>query len=560
MCGIWCYCRKTDTEAEAGAPSKEEIDRCISSIRPRGPEETVYNLESTWGFAFTRLAINGLKPGCGSQPFSAGPITWMCNGEIYNHKYLETSHNLRAHIAENGSDCEVIGHLYSVLNKDLVAWARALDGVFAIALYDRETSTLVLARDPYGVRPLYYGYPSEGETLYAASEIKALPSTAVGVQAFPPGYVATFTPTNGLKFHQYHSVPWVKNPMYGVNIIQNASELALRGALEAAVQKRLMTERPVAALLSGGLDSSLIAALVQRELKHLGKPPLETYSIGFAGSSDLKYARLVAKHIGSIHHEIVSTPEEFFAAIPQVIAAIESPDITTVRASVGNWLVAKYIKENSPSGAKVVFNGDGSDEVFGSYLYFYSAPTDEAYEAEVDRLLKDIHHFDVLRSDRSISSHGLEPRTPFLDKQFVAVARSIATKYLRPSETQPEKWLLRQAFSKVPLLPPEVLWRRKEAFSDGVSSQEKPWYQEIKERITVLLPSDAEIKANYPVLTPLTLEAYYYRKIYDGFYPNALTVPYFWMPRWSGAATDPSARTLAVYKKIDLSPSADIKA
>jgi asparagine synthase (glutamine-hydrolysing) len=544
MCGIWCYCG-----SGARTLSKEEIANCVSNIEARGPEETVYSLSANWGFGFTRLAINGLKPGCGSQPFSYGPFTWMCNGEIYNHKALEEQHRLGDSIVENGSDCEVIGHLYPVLDKDLIAWARALDGVFAIALYDHETSTLVLARDPYGVRPLYYGFI--GDTLYAASEIKGLPVATTGVKAFPPGHVATFTPAEGLIFQKYHAIPWLKNPMYGENIRHDAVAYSLKGALEAAIHKRLMTERPVAALLSGGLDSSLIAALVQRELKRLGKPPLETYSIGFAGSSDLKYARLVADHIGSVHHEIVSTPEEFFAAIPHVIAAIESPDITSVRASVGNWLVAKYIKENSPSGAKVVFNGDGSDEVFGSYLYFYSAPTDEAYEAEVDRLLTDIHHFDVLRSDRSISSHGLEPRTPFLDKQFVAVARSIATKYLRPSASQPEKWLLRQGFAATSLLPSEVLWRRKEAFSDGVSSQEKPWYQEIQERISgqgLEMPSEEEMKQLYPALTPLTLEAYYYRRIYDGFYPNALTVPYFWMPRWSGAATDPSARTLAVYR------------
>lgn len=561
MCGIWCYYGSNPI-------SNYEVEACVSRIKARGPEETVcirtnvqgYFQDCAWGFGFTRLAINGLlKNGC-SQPFSVPTnptseetsTTWMCNGEIYNHKALEARHNLQNVIVDKGSDCEVIGHLYNKLNKDVIAWARALDGVFAIALYDGETNTLILARDPYGVRPLYYGFI--GDTIYAASEIKGLPFGVQRVEAFPPGHVGRFRPRHSFHIQKYHSIPWIKNPSYSAKILHSAVTYPLKSALESAVYKRLMTERPVAALLSGGLDSSLIAALVQKELKRLGKPSLETYSIGFAGSSDLKHARMVAEHIGSVHHEIISTPDEFFAAIPHVIRDIESPDITTVRASVGNWLVAKYIKENSPSGAKVVFNGDGADEVFGSYLYFYNAPTDEAYEAEVERLLGDIHHFDVLRSDRSISSHGLEPRTPFLDKQFVALARSIDTKYLRPSATleynRPEKWILREAFANTPLLPLEVLWRRKEAFSDGVSGQEKSWYQEVQERVALQgleMRSKEEMTKLYPLLTPLTLEAYYYRKIYASYYPTILTVPYFWMPLWSGSATDPSARTLAIY-------------
>lgn len=559
MCGIWCYCCN-----EQGTPPPIDMaETCVRTLRARGPEETVYRLHTTWGFGFTRLAINGLKPGC-SQPFNWRNLTWMCNGEIYNHKELELRHTLTDSVEPNGSDCEVLGHLYTTLGEDPVAWARSLDGVFAIALYNHTTSTLTLVRDPYGVRPLYYGYI--GTTLYAASEIKALPPHATDVQAFPPGHVGVYDSlTHTFTLTQYHATPWVKNPNYEDPMVAGQH---LKSALEAAVRKRLMTERPIAALLSGGLDSSLIAALAQRFLKEQGRPPLETYSIGFPGSSDLKYARVVAEHIGSIHHEIVSSPEEFFAAIPDVIAAIESPDITSVRASVGNYLVAKYIRAHSPSSAKVVFNGDGSDEVFGSYLYFYNAPTDEAYEAEIDRLLRDIHHFDVLRSDRCIASNGLEPRTPFLDKQFVGLARSIPTRYLRPSATamKPEKWLLRQAFAYDTLLPPEVLWRRKEAFSDGVSGPQKAWYEEVQERVAasgVVLPSvkasatatvtastsvsvSTSVSATAKALTPYTLESYYYRCIYDTHYTH-MCIPYYWLPRWSGETRDPSARTLKVY-------------
>jgi asparagine synthase (glutamine-hydrolysing) len=286
------------------------------------------------------------------------------------------------------------------------------------------------------------------------------------------------------------------------------------------------------------VDSSLIAALVARELKAVGAPPLETYSIGMEGSQDLFHAARVAKWIGSKHTEIIMTADKFFEAIPAVIHDIESYDTTTVRASVGNWLVARAISQQS--NAKVVFNGDGADEIWGSYLYFYGAPSSHAFEAETRRLLKDIHMFDVLRSDRCISSHGLEPRTPFLDKQFVAVALSVATEFRMPIKgSRPEKWLMRKAFDNGELLPREVLWRQKEAFSDGVSGTEKSWYQITQEM--------AEAKVGPQ--TDTTPEKFYYRSLFEKYYGDDfahVNVPYFWMPRWS-KATDPSARTLEVY-------------
>jgi asparagine synthase (glutamine-hydrolysing) len=348
-------------------------------------------------------------------------------------------------------------------------------------------------------------------------------------------------------FEAYHTVPWIKQPYLDTS---ESAYVVLGDALKKAVQKRLMTERPVAALLSGGLDSSLVAALVQQELKQVGAELLQTFSIGFEGSEDLRCAHIVADHIGSNHKEVVLTPDDFFAAIPEVIQAIESFDITTVRASVGNYLVSKAIREKTD--CKVVFNGDGSDELLGGYMYFYNAPSDEAFEAESQRLLKDIHLFDVLRSDRCISSNGLEARTPFLDKQFVAVAQGIATKLRRPVKgSQCEKWILRKAFSGSGLLPEEILWRKKEAFSDGVSgSKEKSWYQICQEKSLEEVGDDWVSKASsFPHLTPQTAEAYYYRVLFDRFYRTAqlAAVPYPWMPKWSPGATDPSARTLDVY-------------
>jgi asparagine synthase (glutamine-hydrolysing) len=262
---------------------------------------------------------------------------------------------------------------------------------------------------------------------------------------------------------------------------------------------------------------------------------------------------MVADWIQSDHTEIVMTPDAFFKAIPEVIRAIETYDTTSVRASVGNYLVCKEIKKRCD--AKVVFNGDGSDEVFGSYLYFYNAPNESLFEEESQRLLDDIYMFDVQRSDRSISAHGLEPRTPFLDKQFVAVARSIATCWRRPVQGyQVEKWILRRAFDDGVTLPHQVLWRRKEAFSDGVSGLQKSWYQEIQERVVSYMPENWYDKGqrHYPHLPPQTPEQYYYRYIFEAEFsriPVQTCIPYFWMPRWVPNATDPSARTLSIYNQ-----------
>jgi asparagine synthase (glutamine-hydrolysing) len=481
---------------------------------------------------FTRLAINGLN-NAGMQPMQRGGINWVCNGEIYNWKELAIQYSLGN---TSGSDCEILGELYETfcrLEMPLEELFRSLDGVFALVIVDKGRDRTIVARDPYGVRPLYTGV--EGERRFFGSEMKSLIPVCSSIGAFLPGHYQVLEGQNVAEYKAYHTVPFLKNPHLRRDDLAAA---AVREALILAVRKRLLTERPVAALLSGGLDSSLIAALVSKELRLAGAPPLETYSIGMEGSKDLYYAKMVADWIGSKHTEIVMTASEFFAAIPAVIRDIESFDTTTVRASVGNWLLGKVIAEKSE--AKVVFNGDGSDEVWGSYLYFFNAPSAHAYEAEVTRLLKDIHMFDVLRSDRCISSHGLEPRTPFLDKEFVAVARSVATDLRRPLKSgQPEKWLMRMAFD-TGLLPKEVLWRKKEAFSDGVSGPDRSWYQIAQEM--------AEISMIGKTYTDSTAEKGLYRATYRDIYGEAtmaVNVPYFWMPRWS-KTTDPSARTLSI--------------
>jgi asparagine synthase (glutamine-hydrolysing) len=514
----------------------ENVGDCLKALEARGPEGTrVLDLGSC-ALGFTRLAINGLNEG-GMQPMRRGGLSWVCNGEIYNWRALATEYGLAN---TSGSDCEILGELYEVFcQRDipLEEFFRALDGVFALIIVDEVRGRVIVGRDPYGVRPLFWGSVEGCRRLYA-SEMKSLVNVCEEIGQFEPGTFQILYPkisTEVAHTFVYHMVPFLKNPQLAVE--ENALS-AIRVALVEAVRKRLMTQRPVAALLSGGVDSSLIAALVARELKAAGAPPLETYSIGMEGSQDLFHAARVAKWIGSKHTEIIMTADKFFEAIPAVIRDIESYDTTTVRASVGNWLVARAISQQS--NAKVVFNGDGADEVWGSYLYFYGAPSSHAFEAESRRLLKDIHLFDVLRSDRCISSHGLEPRTPFLDKQFVAVALSVATEFRRPIKgSRPEKWLMRKAFDNGELLPREVLWRQKEAFSDGVSGTEKSWYQITQEM--------AETKVGPQ--TDTTPEKFYYRSLFEKYYDEAfahVNVPYFWMPRWS-KTTDPSARTLDVY-------------
>ena len=543
MCGIW---------AILGSSSGVIADRnaLVKNLLARGPEYmTLMDIEGTAAaLGFTRLAINGLTP-AGHQPFVKNGISVVCNGEIYNYK--ELAERWAIDLEEGTSDCAVLPTLASRLPPS--EFCRTLDGVFAFVLVDRNTNTVLVARDPYGVRPLFHATFTATDSSFPthmwSSELKGFPVVAgVKVEPFPPGTWARYDLTSGelLEMQKYHSVPHVKIPMFEDH--RWAASDALRRALTNAVKKRLLSDRPIGALLSGGVDSSLIAAIAAQELAKEGKK-LNTFSIGMPGSTDLKFAQAVADHIGSIHHNIILKPEDFLAAIPEVVRAIESYDITSVRASVGNYLVGKYIKENTD--IKVVFNGDGSDEIGGGYLYFYAAPSDEEFEAESERLLNEIHLYDVLRSDRSMAAHGLEARTPFLDKSVVATWRAIGTKFRRPikgAKDAMEKQILREAFAPTNLLPEAVLWRKKEAFSDGVSSQEDSWYKrcgEYAKAAGITMPYIQMMTAGWHNPPP-TEEAFHYRRIFEESYGAhaASVIPRMWMPRWIAGANDPSARTL----------------
>lgn len=538
MCGIWCF-----IVGKGAKPTAEMCSTCVKQLEARGPEFTAIQSDDAVILGFTRLAINGLTP-LGHQPFVDGDTSLICNGEIYNHKELAERHAIPT--PEGTSDCFVILQLLKRLSPQQVC--RTLDGVFAFVHYDKATKEVLVARDPYGVRPLFEAITEDGARVFA-SELKGFQGLALqSVAPFPPGTYKRYSAESGkcLDSQRYHTVPHVKLAAYS-NTARNGradAKVALRTAVIAAVHKRLDCERPVGALLSGGLDSSLIASIAARHLKTKGQH-LHTFSIGMPGSTDLVFAKRVAEHIGSVHHEIVKTREEFLAAIPEVIRVAETYDITSVRATVGNYLVGKYIRDTTD--IKVVLNGDGSDEVGGGYLYFYKAPTDEEFEAETERLLEEIHLYDVLRSDRGMAANGLEARTPFLDKTVVATWKAMDTKFRRPSKGSPdgrgiaiEKYILRQAFEEGDWLPHQVLYRKKEAFSDGVSSAETKWYE---------LPDDAGVDVGTVAHLhnpPRTQEAYRYRMRFNELYGDkaATLIPRMWMPIWVEGATDPSARTL----------------
>jgi asparagine synthase (glutamine-hydrolysing) len=573
MCGIFYY------EA-IGFGSKNRIPMNtlhalhanFAKISHRGPDNSRFIVNDQSCIGFHRLAINGLASAA-DQPFCLLGCELICNGEIYNHKQLVQAHGFQC---VSGSDCEVIIHLYRSHDGDMQATLRELDGVFSLVLIDRERNLVHVARDPFGVRSLYIGTSSDYECdISVASEMKALQHCS-HVEQFPGGCYMTVLKcaADDAKFEtnlqSYYpdlwldeklDVPYVYN--FGTMHLDDdanpsfekqefrACEL-LRNLFESAVCKRLMSERPVGCLLSGGLDSSVTTALVVKHMAQAQAPGtvVDTYAIGLDGSVDLKWARRVAEHLGTRHHEVCLTEQQFLEAIDSTIYQIESYDTTTVRASVGNLLVSKYIYDNTDN--VVIFCGDMSDEIFGSYRGFTKAPSDHAFGGENVRMVRDVRYFDLLRSDKSISGAGLEARVPFADKAFLEFVMSLPPWMKRfgdGAEHAVEKHLFRRAFAG--LLPDDVLWRRKEAFSDGVSGHERTWVQIIKEYVDKRV-SDVEVsiandlnKFNHNA--PYDKESYYYRTVFERHFPGkgrAETIPYFWRHPFCEGVLDPSARLL----------------
>jgi asparagine synthase (glutamine-hydrolysing) len=552
----------------------------------RGPDDTKFIIYYKELFGFHRLAINGLND-VSNQPIIIDNVFLICNGEIYNYKELYRLLNIEP---TTSSDCEVIIHLY--LKYGIEHIFNYLDGVFSFILYDMriidgEPCKIFVARDPYGVRPLYVLEHKTNFVYAFASELKCLSglyknqnSNSFHISQFKPGTYSEYDFNGGKVNAQWieksKNIPYII-PTFAYSIITAFDKKFINDPetflykyelpyiyknisyyLTCAVYKRFMnTDRPIACLLSGGLDSSLVTAITN-QLQKTYNPfvKLKTFSIGLKGSVDLKYARLVADYLETDHTEIIITEQEMFDVIPEVIYAIESYDTTSVRASIGNYLLGKYISTHCDS--KVILNGDGSDELFGGYLYMNKCPDDIQFDIETRRLLKDIHYFDVLRSDKCISSHGLEPRTPFLDKSFVNYVLSIPS-YIRNhvNFNQIEKYLLRSSFLPVyfetndgkPLLPNEIIMRKKEAFSDGVSSQNgSSLYAILQDKIRLKYLLEEEKEKEIPFESGIEMEKEYYKSIFKKFFPDALDiVPYLWMPQFIEEATDPSARTLKIY-------------
>ena len=516
-----------------------QIHDAISLIEHRGPDSTTMQIydENRLLFGFHRLAI--MDPTRkGNQPLNLNGYYLICNGEIYNYKKLIEEEGFEV---KTGSDCEVILHMYNKYG--IEATIRRLDGVFAFILYDFNNKVLHVGRDPVGVRPLFYFRTNEA--MGFCSEAKSLEylfdDSSVEINIFSPGTYMSIDEDFNLFTKIYYTYDYT--PM----IYSDSEEEVMKNIkvlFAKAVNKRLMSDRPLGCLVSGGLDSSLVASIIS----HLGKDKLETFSIGIGNSPDLNYADEVASYLGTNHHRVELDVEDFINAVPDVIKSIESYDITTIRASVPNYLLAQYISRETD--IKVILSGEGADEILGGYLYFHNAPDMESFNNETHRRVRLLHQYDVLRSDRTTAAHGLEVRVPFLDKEFINYVLSLEPKYKVPfdgDEKRIEKYILRKAFDGK-YLPDNILWRQKDAFSDAVGYN---WVTSIKEHANNEISDEefADREELYPYNTPDTKEAYYYRKIFEEYYPGrAEWIREIWRPLWSDT-TEPSATALSIHNK-----------
>ena len=529
MCGINGYISKSLIGNEK-----------INNIMHRGPDDrnlmTFEKKDYKILLSFFRLSIidikNGMQPFIYKNEKINREVYLLCNGEIYNYKKIIKDFGLNTE-----SDCKVILDLY--LKIGIEDTVKELDGEFAFVLLDitEDNFNIYFCRDRFGIRPLFYEYNETG--FYFSSELKGL-SSKNGKHVEPRHVYHINLYTNELEKFSYYTI----EKKYDIfDTYENLLE-KVKNTLIDSVKLRMISERQIGCLLSGGLDSSLMAGIASRILKTEGKR-LTTFSIGMDyDSPDIEYARKVAKYINSIHHEIIIPVEKWIENLPNLIKQIETYDITTIRATSAQYLLGKWISENTD--IKVLLNGDGSDEICAGYIYFYNAPDEIESHLENIRLLNEIHLYDVLRVDRGISAHGLEARVPFLSADFVDLYLSIDKNLRNPIKNQRiEKYLLRNAFLKENIIPYEVLMRKKEAFSDGISSYKKSWFEYIKEYVETQV-SDEEYEKNCIEKFP-SKEAYWYKKIYDENYKLHDIKISYWMPKWCEINNEPSARVLKDY-------------
>ena len=521
MCSIFGYSGKAIPE--------KELREAFLKTTSRGPDDMRFIPLEKGFMGFQRLAIMGLTPE-GMQPFALGGDRLVCNGEIYGFRPVKKELEKKGYVFAGDSDCEILLPLYREYG---VGMFEKLDAEFAMIIYDGEKKEFIAARDPIGIRPLFCGYDSDGAIIFA-SEAKNLVPLCKKVIPFPPGHYYA-----GGKFIRYRGIS--KAETYIHDDIDTVC-LNIKNKLIAGIEKRLDADAPVGFLLSGGLDSSLVCAVSARLLKK----PIKTFAIGMSGDAiDLKYAKEVADYIGSDHTEVIISKDDVIAALPKVISVLGTYDITTIRASVGMYLVCKYIHENTD--IRVLLTGEISDELFG-YKYTDFAPSAEEFQKEAEKRIRELYMYDVLRADRCISSNSLEARVPFGDLDFVSYVMSIDPE-MKMNRYGKGKYLLRRAFIG-DLLPEDILMREKAAFSDAVGHSMVDYLKEYAGRVY----SDADFEkksAKYDFARPFTKESLLYREIFEGYYPGqAEMVADFWMPNksWRGCdVKDPSARVLSNY-------------
>lgn len=516
MCGIVAIFNIRRQTAEL----RQKALQMSRKIRHRGPDWSGIYTGGSAILAHERLAI--VDPESGRQPLMSpdGRLALAVNGEIYNHRDLRRRYAGRYDFM-TGSDCEVILALW---RDKRTAFLDELNGIFAFALYDEENDEFMIARDPIGVIPLYIGTDADGR-LYVASELKALEGQCSSYEEFPPGHY--YYSRDG------HATLYYKRDWTDYDAVKDndADPERLRQALEEAVRRQLMSDVPYGVLLSGGLDSSVISAVARKysdkRVETGGRdeawwPRLHSFAVGLKGAPDLEKARLVAAHIGTVHHEINYTIQEGLDALSDVIYFTETYDVTTVRASTPMYLLARFIRS---MGIKMVLSGEGADEVFGGYLYFHKAPSPRAFHEETVRKLSRLHLYDCLRANKSLAAWGVEGRVPFLDKEFLDVAMRLNPKAKMCPGRSIEKRILREAFAD--LLPEEVAWRQKEQFSDGVGYT---WIDTLKQMAETEVTDSQMARAaeRFGVNPPQSKEEYLYRQIFESHFPSrsaALTVP-----------------------------------
>ena len=510
MCGIVSvFDNKGDLSNQ-----RSEILKMAKKIRHRGPDWSGVYCHPNAIMAHERLSI--VDPASGSQPLRSddNKVVLAVNGEIYNHRKIRAKYQGKYNF-RTGSDCEVILALYKDKHTDFL---EDLNGIFAFTLFDEETGFYMAARDHMGIIPLYTGIDNEGRR-YFASELKALEGKCDVIEPFPPGH---YFDGEKQKFIKWHDRDWKEYTKVKDN---EAKVEDLKNGLSDSVKRQLMSDVPYGVLLSGGLDSSIISALAAKyapkriedeDQSMAWWPRLHSFAVGLKDSPDLKAARKVADHIGSIHHEVNFTIQEGLDAIRDVIYYIETYDVTTVRASTPMYLLARVIKS---MGIKMVLSGEGADEIFGGYLYFHKAPDVKAFHEETVRKLSKLHLYDCLRANKALSAWGVEGRVPFLDKEFLDIAMRFNPKEKMSGKNgKIEKHALREAFEDI--LPHEVAWRQKEQFSDGVGYS---WIDTLKEITSSFVTDEQMEKASlrFPVNPPRNKEEYFYRSIFEEHFPSA---------------------------------------